>query len=198
MALINTILLLGMLSLEMINWKMFYHKVVIEEKWAENISLSCGERKLKRAFGARSMVYTGVLGLGFGAFYGILAQHAMFKGMTRYSSSKVKPYAKFICRLIVALIIASPSGLLHIKLDSDKNDIFLLFKSLIPCLTSTGFSFFISDEVSFRLGLYDENVKNKSNEYESEDEMTSQEEIVEKAELELEMRKIDNEFTDSN
>jgi hypothetical protein len=77
--------------------------------------------------------------------------------MTKYKQPAERTILKCIARLILSAGISSPILLLYlIKVDSIPNVYILMFiKALFP-LTVSGFLLFgVTDELSFKLGLYD-------------------------------------------
>jgi hypothetical protein len=98
------------------------------------------------------MIEQGLVGLSFGAFWGVLIQNVYLQGTTRYIMPINQPKRKAIARLLLVFIMASPCGILFLIFPI-YNNICLLFKTLIPIISSPIFGFSLGDEICLRAGL---------------------------------------------
>lgn len=90
-----------------------FAQIEISPAWSANIEAKCGAAKLKNAFTAKSMVEQGLIGLGFGAFYGLYFAFKFFKGSTRYLTPSSQSGLKAVARVIVTLLLCSPCLLIY-------------------------------------------------------------------------------------
>ena len=142
---------------QILNYAIVSPRITIDPTWIEQITSKCGTSKLETAFQTLSLVQSGVTGLFFGGYFGCLFQTKYCEGMTKYQQPAENSILKCAARLILSAGISLPILLLYlIKVETIPNDYLLMFvKSLLP-LTVSGFLLFgVTDEISLRVGLYD-------------------------------------------
>jgi hypothetical protein len=109
----------------------------------------------KTAFQNGNLVATGVSGVVFGAYYGILLQAFYFNGMDRYIQPSERTFLKLAARILVTAAVAGPILLLYLFVEIPNLYVQMFVKDLLPMTLATLLVFGVSDEVCLKLGLYD-------------------------------------------
>ena len=76
-------------------------KLVIDPLWASNILKKCGEKKLATAFYHIEPLTLGLIGLVLGNFFGLVYQHKVYQGRTRYTTPTVNPICNMVKRQLL-------------------------------------------------------------------------------------------------
>lgn len=79
-SLITLLLFVILMAVQIVNYFIVNPNIVIDPEWIIEISAKCDPTKLNDAFETKSLLQTGLIALGFGAYYGCVLQAYLFHG----------------------------------------------------------------------------------------------------------------------
>ena len=96
----------------------------------------------------------GIVGIGFGAYFGVILQAKLLPGL---HSRKLagETWWKPILRLLIGVLMILPFGLLYLlNEDQIKNQyVLMMFRTFVPTFAAGMILFCFMDQVSLKLGL---------------------------------------------
>lgn len=69
-----------LMAVQIVNYFIVNPNIVIDPEWIIEISAKCDPSKLNDAFAKKSLLQTGLIAIGFGAYYGCVLQGYLFHG----------------------------------------------------------------------------------------------------------------------
>ena len=150
------LLMITVLFIETINYVVTTPRIVNEPEWATNIKTKCPEKNIDEAFDAKSMTDAGNVGLGFGAYLGLLFHARMFPGLIlRQATSEKHWYTWPLLRVIVGLIICAPILCLSLLEVEHISNVYALsfMKTYVPTMAFGFIVFGILDWICIKLKL---------------------------------------------
>ena len=77
---VTLLLFVILMGVQIVNYFIVSPNIVIEEEWIIEIYAKCDPSKLNDAFAKKSLLQTGLIAIGFGAYYGCVLQGYLFHG----------------------------------------------------------------------------------------------------------------------
>lgn len=140
--------------IETLNYAATTPRIVNNPEWAINILAKCPNVKIEEAFETKSLVGAGAVGIGFGAYLGILFNARQFpRLMLRTVSSDKRWYTWPLLRVLLGILICLPICSLYLLTPDQIANVYVLalLKSFVPSLVSGFLIFGILDWLCIKL-----------------------------------------------
>ena len=131
------------LALEIVNYEVVVPRIVIDPRWSVNILTKCVGANLDEAFQNKSSVQNGIIGIGFGAYFGMVFFSFRNRQETRAVVTGEAIWKPFV-RLLVILVVCGIVLLPYVFLTEDQianTYVLMVFKTLLPTFAA-GFLLF--------------------------------------------------------
>jgi len=123
-------------------------------EWNAEVTAKCGSGALNSAYTQKSLLQTGLISIGFGAYYGLVFQGFKFNGQ-RGLEKPASNLKKTFQRLLVFAILTLPGGVFYLLnfAGIQSETILLVFAQILPIFLLMFVPFAYSDELCKRYGL---------------------------------------------
>ena len=100
-------LLTVVVLVEVINFYVLEPQIVNDPLWSEQIAIKCPKANLDHAYAAKSMLDNGNIGIGFGAYLGVIFHSIRSPGLlTRRLSDE--SFLRRVLRILFCCVLSSP------------------------------------------------------------------------------------------
>ena len=143
------------MAIQLANFYYFLPKIVIDPEWSVQIESKCGAEALNSKFAEKSLIQTGLVTLGFGAYFGLVMQSYHFNGQKDHEEPVDRRAMSAVMRLLVYVVLLLPGifiyGLNFLDIQSDV--VILIFGQILAIFTITFIPFYYGDRCCKRFQL---------------------------------------------
>lgn len=147
-------LLAVVVLVEVVNFVVLDSQIVNDPLWAEQITIKCPSENLAHAFEAKSMLDNGIIGIGFGAYLGVIYHAKHHPGLLTKRLSH-ETITRQVLRIFLGIALCLPFlCLMMLKAEQIANVYVLsLLKTFSPTFISGFIVFGPFDDVAQRVNL---------------------------------------------
>lgn len=150
------LLLFLTIALEVVNYVCTTPRIEKDPVWYVNIINKCPKAKMDQAFEAKSLLDAGIVGVGFGAYLGMMFHAKNFPRMLiRVPSSDNRWYTWPLLRCVVGIVVNIPLLCLYLLKPKHISNMYVLafFKTFIPTFGGAFIIFGPLDWICMKLGI---------------------------------------------
>lgn len=103
----------AVMAIQLINFFYFLPKIVIDPVWSEQITLKCGPGPLAEAFATKSLVQTGLVSIGFGAYFGLVMASYHFDCQKEIEEPVDRKEMAAVKRICIFAALLLPGGAIY-------------------------------------------------------------------------------------